>query len=250
MPTLDLYSDAPVPIRMDILDEQTRAWRHIANAGSWFTGEERLAIAAETRAARACGLCANRKAALSPNAVDGAHDHSPSGAKLPAALIEVIHRVTTDPARLSKSWHDSVMADGLDVGRYVEAVGVAVHTISLDTFAAGLGLPPRPLPAAQPGAPTGYRPSSAKMAAAWVPLISPGDEDGAEADIYRGTKGAYIQQALTLVPDEQRSWFSLCGAQYLAGPQMRDFSVEPRAITHAQIEFLAGRISALNECRY
>jgi len=250
MTTPDLYPDAPVPIRPDILAEQMRAWRHIASAGSWFTGAERLAVAAETRAARTCALCASRKAALSPNAVDGGHDHSPSGAKLPAALIEVVHRVTTDPARLSKSWHDGVMADGLDAERYVEAVGVAVHTISLDTFAAGLGLPPRPLPAAQPGAPSGYRPKSAKMAAAWVPLISPGNEDGAEINLYGGMMGAYIQQALTLVPDEQRSWFSLCGAQYMAGSQMRDFSTEPRAITHAQIEFVAGRISALNECRY
>ena len=132
----------------------------------------------------------------------------------------------------------------------MEAVGVAIQAISFDTFAKGLGLPVRPLPKPQPGAPTGYRPASARMEAAWVPLIVPGEESGAEADIYSGMMGAYIQQALTLVPDEQRSWFSLVGAQYLNQAQMRDFAHEPRAITHAQIEFLAGRVSALNECLY
>ena len=62
--------------------------------------------------------------------------------------------------------------------------------------------------------------------------------------------GANVQQALTLVPDEQRNWFKLVNAQYLASTQMRDFDQEPRAITHAKMEFLAGRISALNQCLY
>jgi len=31
---------------------------------------------------------------------------------------------------------------------------------------------------------------------------------------------------------------------------MRDFGCEYRAITHAQIELLAGRISAINQCVY
>ena len=31
---------------------------------------------------------------------------------------------------------------------------------------------------------------------------------------------------------------------------MRDFGREYRAITHAQIELLAGRISAINQCVY
>lgn len=243
----ELYPDAPAPIRSDIVAEQERVWAHIAGPGSWFDGEARLAIAAETRLARDCPLCLARKEALSPNAVAGDHTH---GGKLPEALVEVIHRVTTDPARLSMAWRDQTKADGVDDGPYVEAVGVAIQTISLDTFARGLGLPPRPLPQPRPGAATGYRPPSARMEAAYVPLITPGEETGAEANIYNGMVGAYIQRALTLVPDEQRSWFSLVGAQYLTSAQMRDFEQEPRAITHAQIEFLAGRISALNQCLY
>lgn len=243
----DLYPDAPAPIRPDILSEQARVWAHIARPGAWFDGAERVAIAAETRAARDCAYCAARKSALSPNAVVGAHDHS---GVLPDAVVEVVHRVTTDPARLTKPWFDDVAASGVDHGRYIEAVGVAIQTISLDTFALGLGLAPRPLPDPAPGAPSGYRPASARMEAAWAPLIVPGEESGPEADIYGGMMGAYIQQALTLVPDEQRSWFKLVGAQYLNGVQMRDFDHEPRAITHAQIEFLAGRVSALNQCLY
>ena len=61
---------------------------------------------------------------------------------------------------------------------------------------------------------------------------------------------ANIRRALTLVPDEARSFFDVVSAQYLAGPQMTDFGNEFRAITHLQIELLAARVSALNQCTY
>jgi hypothetical protein len=59
-----------------------------------------------------------------------------------------------------------------------------------------------------------------------------------------------IRRALTLVPDEARSFFDLAAHQYLPGRQMFDFSREYRAITHPQIELLAARVSALNQCTY
>jgi hypothetical protein len=34
------------------------------------------------------------------------------------------------------------------------------------------------------------------------------------------------------------------------GPQMRDYGVVYRAISHAQIELLAARVAALNRCEY
>ena len=48
----DLYPDANTDIRGDILDEQARAWAHIASPGAWFSGADRIAIAAETRLAK------------------------------------------------------------------------------------------------------------------------------------------------------------------------------------------------------
>ncbi len=245
--SVDLYPDAETPIRDDILEHHARALQHIAAPGAWFSGAERVAIAAETRLALECPLCQARKDALSPNAVSGDHTH---GGLLSETLVEVIHRITTDPARLSRSWYEGILAAGLTDAAYVEAVSVIIHTISLDTFARGLGIAPRSLPKATDGAPSGYRPASARHNGAYVPVIPPGEESGDEADIYVGMFGANVQQALTLVPDEQRSWFKLVSAQYLASAQMRDFDQEPRAITHAQMEFLAGRISALNQCLY
>ena len=194
----DLYPDANTDIRGDILDEQARAWAHIASPGAWFSGADRIAIAAETRLARECPLCQARKDAVSPNAIYGEHTH---GGLLSPTLVEVIHRITTDPARLSRSWYDGILSAGLTDAAYVEAVSVTIHTISLDTFARGLGVAPRPLPKAKDGAPSGHRPESARHNGAWVPVVPPGEETGAEADIYNGMMGANVQQALTLAPD-------------------------------------------------
>ena len=242
-----LYPDAQIVIRADILSEQARAWKHVASPGSWYSGAERLAIAKAAREAPFCALCLARAEALSPNAVQGTHDHDGT---LPEPVVETVHRIVCDPGRLGKSWFDGLIAGGLTVEQYVEIVGVTAHTVSMDTFAKALGLAQAPLPAPVPGSPTGYRPACASPGPGWVPTIDAEDASGPEADIYAGMMGANIQKALTAVPNEMRSWFSLVGAQYLPGKWMRDFSREFRAISHAQIEFLAARVSALNRCIY
>ena len=241
------YPDAAAPIRADILAAHARAWAWIAAPGNWMTGAERVAIAAETRHALECRLCAARKRALSPEAVAGVHD---GPGTLDPALVEIVHRIATDPARLTRRWFEARRAEGVEETRYVETVGVTAVAISLDTFARSMGLPPRRLPEAQAGEPSGYRPASARMEEAWVPLIVPGEESGAEADIYAGGRGAYILMALTLVPEAKRAFFDLVETQYLPARWMRVFDTEHRAIGHAQIEFLAARISALNQCVY
>ncbi|MYD99872.1 MAG: hypothetical protein F4Y03_01150 [Alphaproteobacteria bacterium] len=241
------YPDAPVPIRADILAAHARAWAWIAAPGNWLTGAERIAVADETRHALDCRLCAARKQALSPEAVAGEHD---GPGVLEPPMVEIVHRIVTDPARLTRRWFEARRAEGVEVTRYVETVGVTAVTVSLDTFARSMGLPLRRLPEPQAGEPSGYLPASARMEEAWVPLIVPGEESGAEADLYAGTRGAYILMALTLVPEAKRAFFDLVETQYLPSRWMQAFDVEHRAISHAQIEFLAARISALNQCVY
>lgn len=241
------YDAAPFAVRADLTAAHARAWHRLARAGAWFTGAERVAIAAEVRNATACPLCRERKAALSPYAVDG--EHQSLGA-LGAPIVEVIHRVRTDPGRLTRAWFDGVRADGLSDGAYVEIIGVLATVVAMDTFARGIGVEPLPLPRAMDGAPTNYRPAGVKQGPAWVPWIAPEDAGDAEADLYGGSTGAHIRRALSLVPDEVRGFFDLVETQYLPGPAMRDFDREFRAIDHAQIELIAGRVSALNGCVY
>jgi len=159
----------------------------------------------------------------------------------------MIHRIVADPGRLTHSWYQRMLASGIADTEYVEIVSIIAHVTAIDTFARGLGIPVQPLPAPLPGAPLRYRPAEARQHEAWAPNIAMDEHGPNEADYFAGPP-ANIRRALTLVPDEARSFFDLVGHQYLPGPAMRDFSHEYRAITHAQIELLAGRISAINQC--
>src|SRR5579863_4173194 len=113
----DVYAAAPIPIRGDLAAAHGRAWERLGKPGTWWSGEARVAIAAETRRAPSCALCRARKEALSPAAVAGAHD---SIGELSAAVVEVVHRVATDPGRLTGRWFRGVLAAGLTAEEYVE----------------------------------------------------------------------------------------------------------------------------------
>jgi len=247
MPAFD-YSASTDPIRADLADEHRRAWRHIAAAGTWLTGAERVAVADETRRARECALCAERKLALSPFAVEGEHD---GAGTLPAAMVDEIHRVTTDAKRLTRAWFDSLIAGGLAVERYVEALGVAVLVISIDEFHHAMGLPPEPLPQPEPGEPSRRRPAGVEKGSAWVPMLDPKKADPADRAIVAGPGGrsAEVLRALSLVPEEVRAWVELSSAQYLTPEKMAGMKTD-RALDRSQIELVAGRVSALNECFY
>jgi hypothetical protein len=244
----ELYASSPIPIRADLAAAHSRAWARIAAPGTWWDGAGRVAIAAETRQAPLCALCRRRKDALSLMAIEDTHD---SLGELPEIAVEVVHRVRTDPGRLGERWYRGILARGLTEEQYVEIVSVVAHTVAIDTMTRGLGLDPPLLPDPEPGSPSHYRPKGAKPGSAWVPWIEPTGASASEAGIYPSDRPpANIMKAMSLVPDEVRSFFDLVTHQYLPGAVMRDFSREYRAISHTQIELLAARVSALNRCLY
>jgi alkylhydroperoxidase family enzyme len=240
------YAEAPVAVRADLPEAHRRAWRRLAAPGTWWTGEERVAIAAETRNAARCGLCGRRKAALSPHTVEGEHDGL--GA-LPEAAVEVIHRVVTDPGRLSRAWFEKTLASGLSDAQYVEIVGVVVTVVSIDSFCRALGVPAETLPEPEPGEPSRRRPPAARPNGAWVAMIPQGREAGPDADLYGAGRAVNVIRAMSLVPDEVRGLKDLNAVHYLATDRMMDLRAGC-ALDRAQMELIAGRVSALNECFY
>lgn len=240
------YDSSPYAIRDDLVEAHRRVWDRLAKAGTWLDGATRVRIAAEVRHARGCMLCAQQKAALSPFAVKGVHD---SLGELSDPQIELIHRVVADPGRLTRSWSEQLRTDGMADTDYVEIVSIVAHVTAIDTFARALGLEEPPLPEPQDGAPSHYLPAEARQGEAWLPNIAWADAGPNEQDFCHGRESS-IRRALTLVPDEARSFFDLGAHQYLPGDAMREFSKKIRAISRAQIELLAGRVSAINQCTY
>jgi hypothetical protein len=240
------YEGAGVPVRRDLPEAHARAWRRLAEPGAYWSGAERVAIAAEVRLAARCQVCAERKRAFSASLQAAPHDTL--GVLSPPA-VDVIHRVTTDPRRLTRTWFDKTLASGVSEGQYVELIAVVATVISIDAFCRGVGVRPHPLPEPIKGEPSGYRPESARLDVAWVPMIPARGAVGAEADLWAPGRTANVVRALSLVPDEVRTLKDLGSAHYMPFEKMADLRAG-RSLDRRQIELLAGRVSALRECFY
>ena len=166
------YFDQTYQIREDIPEAFRSVWQTIASPGNWWTGEDRVAIAAESRAARECDFCAARKSALSPYNFKGEHRLV---SNLPGVAIDAVHRITTDASRITKQWITQSATGGMTEGKYIELLGIVVAIISIDAFHRALGLPLEPLPAPVPGGPSKYTPPGVKFNGAYIPTISPAD---------------------------------------------------------------------------
>ena len=237
-----------VTVRADLAASHRRAFERLARAGTWWTGAERVAIAAEARAARSCALCRARKAALSPAAVAGRHDAA--GTVLADAAVDAAHRIASDPGRLTRAVVERLLSEGLSDGAYVELVGIVAQTVCIDTFRRALGLAAEPLPAPEPGEPSRRRPAGLRAGDGFVPRIDPSAAAASEADLFPGGRGPEVVRALSLVPDAVRAVADLSAAQYVPFERVADVGWSPRALSRAQIELVAGRVSALNECFY
>ena len=241
------YSVDRARVREDLREAHRFILGHVRFPGTWWTGAEREAIAAEARGATRCALCRERRTSLSPGAVQGRHDGPHA---LPESVVDAVHRIRSDPARLSRHWFDAVVAGGLEVGRYVELVSVTSLMAGLDYFARALGVEPLPLPPPLPGEPSRQRPAGAKESGAWVPMIDPADATGPEADLYGGSDFVpNIVRDLSLVPDEVRALRRSTEAHYVPVAQIPDPTYH-RALARPHMELIAARVSALNQCFY
>lgn len=243
------YSDQPYAIRDDMPDAYREIWAMIARPGSWWKGEDRVSIAAETRHATTCPVCTQSKAALSPFSVKGEHK---VGTNLPGPAIDAIHRLVTDPSRLTESWLRDSYTKGMTDGKYIELLGIVVAVISIDGFHRAMGLPLEPLPEPESGDPSGYRPAGAREMDAWVDMIPADAVSEAEMDLYDGNKQAgNVIAAMSLVPDSVRMLKKLSSVQYLEMRLVTNPATNGgRSISRSQIELLAGRVSSLSDCFY
>lgn len=239
-----------VPVSRNVRETCDEEWTRLGRPGTWWTGAERVGIADEARAARSCGLCAERKRSLSPSAVRETHDARPL---LNADAVDAVHRIVTDPARLTRSWVAGLIGS-IDAVRYVELVGIVATLVAVDTLARGIGALPPPLPQPLAGEPDRVTPPGTAVHSAWVPTVVPDDAEGEVAEFYAGLGGPgfvpNIQRALTLVPAEQLGIAHMQGALYLSVQEMFTNFAPDRALGRAQMELVACTVSRLNECFY
>jgi hypothetical protein len=221
------YAAAALPVAPRIGEAHGKALAAFARPGAWWDAADRLRIVAETRRAADCSLCEAKAQALSPNAVQG---ECRGDAELPPVAVAAIHGIRNDSGRLTRRWFDDLIDMGLQAEAYVELVALTASSVIVDTFAQGVGLEPPPLPEAQGGAPSFERSADVADAGAWLPLAAEGR--------------ANILRSLGLVPSALELFFGTFGTSYYMRPDA-EFAIGRR-----QVELVASRVSAVNECFY
>ena len=198
-----------------------RLLSELAAAGDWWDGASRRAIMEEARAARRCARCLEHR---SPSVSTATGRHASRGV-LPAAAVEVIHRVVNDSGRLTRQWAE-VQIEDLGDASYAEVVGVTAIVVAMDVYSRSMGDPPHELLPPVGGPPSAERPDDVGDVGAWIAMT----EEKLLANVSR---------ALSLVPRTNTTWRALVNESYSRGPQMLDLTWE-RALTRPQIELDRG----------
>ncbi len=216
-------------VRRDLVDAQTTFVSQLAGPGTWWTGAERVAIAAEVRRAR---LHADLMPWQAPSTIDAMipDDHT-----LKAAAVDAVWRITNHPGTLTHDWYVAITTE-LDPLQYVELVGVVAAMNAVDRFADALDTTPLDLPTPTVGEPERITVEAA-VATHWVPTTS--------------VRGPNVLRALSAVPAAWESTRQIGASHYV--PEDRivgDLTWSRGTLTRPQIEYVAAMTSSLNECFY
>lgn len=214
----------------------------LGTTGTWWTGAERADLVADIRAAR-----------VAAGVAEPHGDAAASGSEVASGIAsEVARAVALRPHALDLDFYRAARAAGLGEEEYVETVAVAALTCDLDIFARGLGIAPLRVRTVETGEPTRTRPASARAEGAWVDTVPAGRRGGDDSKaLYGDAMMPFIIRALSLVPAETRVHLDTEQAQYLPLQHFADFGYQHHAgLSRAQVEVVAGRVSALNECFY
>jgi hypothetical protein len=204
---------AELPVRPSMLEGMKREWDRLANAGTWWSGADRVALAAEARAAGD---------GIPSSSSDLAHD-----------VAAMTGRIMTNAHQIDRASVDALVDQGVSLAAYTEMVGVIARLSAVDTAVRGMGNEPVPLPTPRDGEPTRIVAPRARRRSAHVAMV--------------GAAGATT--ALSSVPAEDAAQADLHGALYLSYSEMGNYRIV-KDIPRWQMELAAATTSWINHCVY
>ena len=196
---------ADLNVRSDLLIAHRQAWDALGRPGTWWTGDQRLELAATAMAA----MTGDRVLPpwMAPSTVDG---FLAGDLVAPTAAHDAIYCVATHAGTLSESWYQDI-TDELGDLAYVEIVSIACTVAAVVALCRAAGL--TPWERRDPSTASRQRvvpPDLAPAALNWVRVTSPADEVAA------------VVQAFTSVPAEHQRLWMMADAQYIPNAEMVD----------------------------
>lgn len=191
----------------------TAEWHRLGSAGTWWCGEERVAIAQQARCARAG---------------EPAQDSI-----LPEVAVKAIRQIATEAHKIDQLWVTRCQDEGLEPLPMVELLAVTAKLSAIDTFFSAVGRELLPLPQPSEGEPSRETVKGADINHGWLPT--------------RGPAGA--PNCFSAVRSEHDALHELHSSFYISLNEMRKLDLV-KDLQRSQLELLAARTSFINDCFY
>ncbi|MGB5758697.1 MAG: alkylhydroperoxidase-related (seleno)protein [Acidimicrobiales bacterium] len=217
------YQDTPVAVADEIARSHREAWAMLARPGTWWTADERLAIAERAR-----HMFSLRE--TPPWLREAPRSH----AGLDDEVVAIVDKITFDAGNIDWAWAEQAITQIGD-GAYVELIAVVATVVMIDVFAEAVGVARTPLPRPEAGEPTRRRPDGLGDIGAHVAVLDP-------------FPAANVARALSLVPDAN-ALFRCVSVPTYSAPGFSSLQWET-PLSRPQVELVASRVAALNECFY
>ena len=206
------------------------AWEWLAQPGGSWSAAQKLAIVEVARAAAPRPVYDRR-----PATIDHLATGVGPGAALSPLVIDTVERVADEAGAITREWALEVIGELGDVA-YAELVAVIATFVPIDLACRLLGREIEPLPTPDPGDATGERADDTIDIGAFLPAAA-------------GFGGANVAKSLSIAPTANLMRLGVVRALY-SGDRFGVLRWDDGALNRPQVELIAARTSALNECFY
>lgn len=220
------------PIRADLIETHQAVIASLGTPGSFWSGAERVAIAATVRTAV--------EQPDRPPWYRPAHEAHPQVGEtpLPSAAVGAIWRLTNHPSTVTESWCAETIAGLDEPEQYVELLGLVAVVNAIDRFARIVDRPLVELPTPSPGRPTRAFVDGAAVTTHWVPTAT-------------GEFNGMVLQSLTAVPAVETLVHDMAATHYMPiAVMLSEWDYDRGTLDRRQIELVAARTSFNNDCFY
>ena len=214
-------------VNQDIVNSFRIVWDHLGRPGAWWTGPQRIAIAEHVRKS------APRPLWDRPPPLETLSDEA--NGELTIFEAAVVERVAVSPSSISIETYEHII-ERMGENKYAELAAVISQIVPIDHLHDALGLEREELPVPREGAITTERPSGLVTGIGFLPTLP--------------TEGLpHVAVALSLSLADNARRMLLVRAMY-SGDSFNDMVWTHRSLNRPQVELVAARTSALNECFY
>lgn len=223
-----------IEVRGDLAEAHELAWSHVARPGSWWTGAQRVELAATAL------LAVTDDEPLPPWVAVSMSDRLSADRVAPDVAHDVVYRIARHAGTMTADVYRHA-ADELGALAYVELCGIVSTVAAVAHFCRNIGVARPDLPTPEPGEPTRAQPDElARAELNWVPVAAPADQVAA------------VLQAYTAVPGEHENTWRMASAQYIPDGEMvhADWMRRTGGLTRPQTELVAARVAQIRECFY